>query len=142
MRGYTTQEDAGEAYSATVTSQYSMKPGNQVTILLIPIGSWYIQYAQAYIQSRLGGKDDIASHNIARAFADQGRPVPGSDTIQTIFDSVRKVPIPKGGLFLEKSQLWMGEGQYNFSDKIKFAEVIVGGNVKKYILEFKRNYFH
>jgi hypothetical protein len=28
--GYTTQENAGEAYSATVTSQFLMKHGNQV----------------------------------------------------------------------------------------------------------------
>jgi outer membrane receptor protein involved in Fe transport len=58
-----------------------------------------------------------------------------------LFDSVRKVPIPNGGLFLEKSQLWMGEGQYNFNGKIKFAEVIIGGNVKKYILDSKGTLF-
>ena len=142
LRGYTTQEDAGEAYSATVTSQYfneawkpSYNPSN-------PLGSWYIQYAQAYIQSRLGGANDITSHNLARGFADQGRPVAGSDRFNHLFDSVRKVPIPAGGLFVEKSQMWMGEGQYNFKDKIKFAEVIVGGNVKKYILNSKNTLFY
>ncbi|TAL43147.1 MAG: TonB-dependent receptor, partial [Chitinophagaceae bacterium] len=58
----------------------------------------------------------------------------GSAQFKHIFDSVRNVPIPKGGLFLEKSQLWMGEGQYNLADKIKFAEIIIGGNAKNYIL--------
>ena len=36
----------------------------------------------------------------------------------------------------------MGEGQYNFSDKIKFAEIIVGGNLKKYILDSKGTLFY
>ncbi|HEY5968345.1 MAG TPA: TonB-dependent receptor [Chitinophagaceae bacterium] len=141
LRGYTTQEDAGEAYSATVTSIFMNEAWKPSYNPLNPTGSWYIQYAQAYIQSRLGGKDDIASHNMARGFADQGRPAPGSDKFTHLFDSVRTVPIPKGGLFLEKSQLWMGEGQYSFSDKIKFAEVIIGGNVKKYILDSKGTLF-
>lgn len=141
LRGYTTQEDAGEAYSATVTTQLfneawkpSYNPAN-------PMGSWYLQYAQAYIQSRLGGASDINSHNAARAFADQGRPAAGSAQFNRIFDSVRSIPIPGGGLFVEKSQLWMGEGQYNLADKIKFADIIIGGNVKRYILSSKGTLF-
>ena len=141
LRGYTTQENAGEAYSTTVTSQYfneAWKPSYDPTNLM---GSWYIQYAQAYIQSRLGGLNDLQSHNAARSFADQGRPTPGSTQFKQLFDSVRNVPIPNGGLFVDKSQLWMGEGQYNFTDKIKFADVIVGGDVKEYVLGSKGTIF-
>ena len=141
LRGYTTQENAGDAYSATVTSQYfneawkpSYNPAN-------PMGSWYLQYAQAYIQSRFGGGSDIISHNMARGFADQGRPTQGSAQFKHLFDSVRTVPLPKGGLFLDNSQLWMTEGQYNFKDNIKFAELIIGGNLKKYILSSQGTIF-
>ena len=161
LRGYTTQENAGEAYSATVTSQYFNEAWK-------PSGVWYQQYAQAFLipaavtwlqaygtamasgqsQSQASTTADAAVtpgfqnfHNMGRAAADQGRPLPGSIQFNHFFDSVRKVPIPKGGLFVEKSQLWMGEGQYNLSDKIKFAEVIVGGNVKKYILDSKGTLF-
>ena len=35
----------------------------------------------------------------------------------------------------------MGEGQYNFSNKIKFAEIVVGGNWKKYVLNSKGTLF-
>jgi hypothetical protein len=65
------------------------------------------------------GADDNTAHNIARTYADNGRPVAGSSEFKQIFDQVRKTPIPNGGLFLEKSQLWMTEGQYNFSNKNK-----------------------
>jgi outer membrane receptor protein involved in Fe transport len=141
LRGYTTQENAGEAYSATLASQFfneAWKPSYNPSD---PAASWYPQYAGAYIQARLQGADDITAHNIARSYADNGRPVAGSSEFKQIFDQVRKTPIPKGGLFLEKSQLWMTEGQYNFSNKIKFAEIIVGGNWKKYVLNSKGTLF-
>ena len=153
IRGYTTQENAGEAYSATVTSQFFNEAWK-------PSGTWYQQYAQNYLVPAatvwlqtyaLNGSVAAADaavvaanmnfHNMGRSAADVGRLIPGSAQFTHVFDSVRSVPIPKGGLFLEKSQMWMGEGQYNFSDKIKFAEVIIGGNVKKYILNSKGTLF-
>ena len=141
LRGYTTQENAGEAYSATVTSQYFNEAWKSTFNPANPLGSWYIQYAAAYLQSLAAGLNDLQSHNMARAFADQGRPAVGSPQFKHLFDSVRSVPIPNGGLFVDKSQLWMGEGQYNFADKIKFADVIVGGNVKEYTLSSKGTVF-
>ncbi|HSU28451.1 MAG TPA: TonB-dependent receptor [Chitinophagaceae bacterium] len=168
LRGYTTQEDAGEAYSATVTTQLfneawkrSYNPSNVN-------GSWYPQYTgafaqgagavytQAYTQALMGGQNAqqanttaqaavLASapqlHNAARAYADQGRPTAGSETFQQIFDQVRMIPIPNGGRFLDKSQLWMLEGQYNFKEIIKFAEVVTGFDMKKYILNSKGTIF-
>ena len=135
IRSYTTQEDAGEAYSATITSQYlneawkrSFDPTN------IP-GSWYPQFTGAYLQARMMGADKLTALNAARAYADQGRPAAGSDQFKQIFDAIRKVPIPDGGMFKEKSQLWMHEGQYTFGNASKNVEVIVGGNYKKYILD-------
>ena len=142
LRGYTTQEDAGETYGATVTTQLlneSWKPSYNPAN---PFGSWYIQYAQAYIGKRLTGGNDIDAHNAGRNLADNGRPAPGSTLFNHLLDSVRMLPIPRGGRFIEKSQLWVGEGQYNFSDKIKFADVIVGGDVKKYILNSEGTLFY
>lgn len=141
LRSYTTQENAGEAYSATVTAQIfneawkpSYNPSNAT-------GSWYVQYAGAYVQAKLQGVPEATAHNMARTVADQGRPLPGSETFKQIFDQVRKTPIPNGGLFLEKSQLWMTEGQYNFSRAIKFVDLVVGGNIKKYLLDSKGTLF-
>ena len=135
LRGYTTQEDAGEAYTATVTSQYLNEAWKSSQL-------WFPEYVGAFVQARSGGAPEAMAHTIARGYSDRNRPAPGSDKFTHLFDSIRTVPISKkGGLFLEKSQLWMGEGQYNFSDKIKFAEVIIGGNVKKYILDSKGTLF-
>lgn len=141
LRSYTTQEDAGQAYSATVTSiifNEAWKPSfNQNDIP----GSWYPQYTGAFMAALQAGASKADAHTAARAFADRDRPVPGSPEFNAIFDQVRKTPIPQGGRFLETSQLWMSEGQFNFSNIVKFAEIVVGGNIKKYILDSKGTLF-
>jgi outer membrane receptor protein involved in Fe transport len=168
LRGYTTQEDAGEAYSATAAPlvfneswKRSYNP-NDVN------GSWYPQYFGAFLQgaatvfqqaygaAKAAGQSDqqamvaaqnaelnaaLALHQGARAYADIGRPEPGSTRFKQIFDQVRKIPIPNGGRFLEKSQLWMTEGQYNFTNLFNFSDLIVGANWKKYILDSKGTLF-
>jgi outer membrane receptor protein involved in Fe transport len=127
IRSYTTQEDAGEAYSATIATQYlneAWKKSQQ----------WYPEYVGAYLGAIYMGANSAQSHTAARGYADIGRPEAGSTQFNQLFDQVRKTPIPDGGLFKEKSQLWMTEGQYTFGDAEKNAEVIVGGNYKRYVL--------
>jgi len=140
LRSYITQENAGEAYSATLVGQYLNEAWKRSYDPSNPAGSWYVQYSGAYLQALSQGATESMAHNIARAYADQGRPLPGSETFKQIFDQVRKTPIPNGGLFLEKSQLWMTEGQYTLS-QIKFANIIIGGNWKKYVLNSKGTLF-
>ena len=134
LRGYTTQENAGESHNLTVTTQLfneAWKPSTQ----------WYQQYAFAYLNAKQAGRPDLEAHNIARSVADQGRPVAGSEAFRNIFDAVRKKPIPEGGLFLDKTDLYQVEGQYNLSNTIKFAEVLAGGNWKQYVLNSEGTLF-
>jgi outer membrane receptor protein involved in Fe transport len=136
LRGYTTQEDAGDSYAATTITRYfneAWKPSNP---------TWYTQYVGAFLQSYATGMNYNEAHSAARAFADQGRPEPHSTEFNQIMDNLKKIPISKGGgLFLDKSDLWMAEGQYNLSSSFKFAEVIIGGNYKKYILNSQGTIF-
>ena len=127
LRTYTTQENAGEAYSATVATQYFNEAWK-------PSQTWYPEYVGAFVGATNAGLSADKANIAARNYADRNRPIAGSKEFQHLFDSVRSVPIPNGGLFREQSQLWMTEGQYNFS-KIKFAEIIVGASYKKYILD-------
>lgn len=135
IRGYTTQEDAGDSYASTIITRYF----NEVWK---PSQNWYGEYIPAFLNAVGTGSDYNTAHIKARAFADRDRPMPGSTRFNQIFDSLRTVPISKGGgLFLDKSDLWMAEGQYNLSSKIKFAEVIIGANYKKYILNSQGTIF-
>jgi outer membrane receptor protein involved in Fe transport len=134
LRSYTTQEDAGEAHSATISAQFLNEAWKRSFDPTDIPGSWYPQFTGAYLQARMAGADKMTALNIGRAFADQGRLQAGSAQFKQTLDVVRKVPIPGGGLFKEKSQLWMHEGQYTFGDASKNIEVTAGGSFKKYIL--------
>lgn len=144
IRAYTTQENSGDAFNATVTSQLfneawkrSYDPTSPQTVA----GSWYPQYAYAYLSARVQGADVTTANNAARSFADAGRPVPGSPTFKTIFDQVVSKPIPAGGKFLDRTDLYQTEGQYNFTDQIKFADVTVGASYRLYRLNSQGTLF-
>lgn len=134
LRGYTTQENSGESYNLTVTTQLFNEAWK-------PSTTWFPEYAVAFVNSKLAGRSDIDAHNIARGVADQGRPVAGTPQFRNIFDAVRRRPIPQGGLFLDRSDLYMVEGQYDFKDIIKFADIMVGGNWKQYVLNSQGTLF-
>ena len=88
-------------------------------------------------------QSDIAAHNAARAVADQGRPAPGSAEFKQIFDKVRSIPISQGGgLFVDKTNLYNVEGQYNLTPYTsKFADILVGANYKRYVLNSEGTLF-
>ena len=132
LRAFTTQEDAGQSYNATVTTRLlneAWKPSGGST-------GWYAQYGQAFLGAKLAGQTDINAHNIARALADQGRPAPGSVQFKQLLDQVRSVPISKGGgLFVDKTNLYNIEGQYNLSQYTsQIADIVIGANYKRYVL--------
>ncbi|MEO5684543.1 MAG: TonB-dependent receptor [Chitinophagaceae bacterium] len=146
LRAYTTQEDAGESYNATVTTRLlneAWKPSGGSN-------GWFAQYSQAYVGARLTGASDFNAQTIARATADDivnksttGRPDPGTTRFNTYLNQVRGVPISKGGgLFLDKTNLYMVEGQANLSPVTKnVADIIVGANYKRYLLNSEGTLF-
>ncbi len=138
LRGYTTQENAGESYNLAATTQnfnesWKPSPGNT---------GWFAQYGQAYVQNKLAGMSDIDAHNAARATADVGRPALGSQAFKDMYDKVRKLPVPIGGALLDKSDLYCVEGNYNLSYITKaVADIIVGADYKKYSLNSEGTLF-
>ncbi len=49
-------------------------------------------------------------------------------------DSLKKLAIPAGGKFNDKTNLYVAEGMYNFSDLIKWADISIGASTKEYVL--------
>ena len=139
LRGYTTQENAGESYNTTVATRLfneSWKPSGGAT-------GWFSQYSQTYLGARLGGATDANAHTIARAQSDIGRPLAGSPQFVKSYDSIRKVPIKNGGaLLLDKSDLYSLEGTYNLSHLTgKWVDLLVGGSYKQYVLNSEGTLF-
>lgn len=145
VRAYTTQENAGEAYNATITTRIFNEKWK-------PSPTWYQEYVLAFLQAKLGlvgpgpagnPADNLISHNVARGVADVGRPVPGTPTFNSLFDQVRSVPIKKGGgLLVDASDLYHAEGQYNFTHLTgKVFDLIAGASIKRYSLNSEGTVF-
>ncbi len=138
LRAYTTQENAGGTYNLAATTQNfneAWKPSPGST-------GWYAQYGQTFLGAKLAGMTDLNAHTAARAFADIGRPVVGTAAFNELYDKIRKIPVPSGGALLDRSDLYGVEGSYNLSSFThSFADIIVGGNFKKYSLNSQGTLF-
>ena len=143
VRAYTTQENSGNSYNLTATVSYFNE-------LWKPTEVWLPEYVAGYITGRSNGMNDQQAHIAARAFADQGRPVPGTTQFAQQFNFIKGVPIGKpaagakygGGRFLDKTDLYAVEGQYDFSHLTNgFMDVLVGANYKRYVLNSQGTLF-
>lgn len=136
LRGYTTQENAGEAYNATVL-------GRLMQEAFRPSTSWYPLYLanyEGYMESLYNSNtvpSNANAHTFARAAADAGRPLPGTTAFNLLKKQVRTTAIPQGAKFLDQSDLYAVDARLNFSDVLGFTdkfEVIVGAGWKQYVL--------
>lgn len=141
IRSYTTRENSGDAYNATIATQLFNEAWKPSYNAANAAGSWFPQYAGAYLQSRLQGATPAAANLFARNAADIGRPVPGSTQFNNILGQVTSIPIPRGGKFLDRTNLYQTEGQYNLTNAVKFAEVLVGVSWRRFVLNSQGTLF-
>lgn len=137
VRAYLTATDAGDSYNMAAL-------GGQVNERISPIKEqWAPTYAQTFVLAMQGyipgvpAGDVNAAHAAARAQADAGRPAVGSAEFNQLVEDVRNDYFqrePEGAKFIDNSRLYHGEFNYNFKDKITFAEIQLGGNVRRYSL--------
>jgi outer membrane receptor protein involved in Fe transport len=136
LRAYTTQENSGESFNTTATARLFNESWK-------PSPTWYQQYAFNYLSNKVSGVNDYDAHLQARALADAERPKAGSAAFRAGFDAVRLKPISQqGGRLVDKTDLYSVEGNYNLSDVTgNFADVLVGANYKKYVLNSEGTLF-
>jgi len=129
LRAYTTQERSGKSYTAGLATIYLNEAWK-------PSQTWFGQYVGAYAQAAAAGQNAAAADVTARGIADQGRPVPGSDAFNTLYNAVStgSIATGKGGAFQDNSNLYHAEGVYNFKNQIKVVDLLVGANVRQYQL--------
>jgi outer membrane receptor protein involved in Fe transport len=129
VRGYFTTEDGGNSYDMLFTGLNINRQWKADNV-------WFGQYAGAYISSTLlGGATPDQAHAIARATADTGRLVPGTDAFKNAFNRVIADPnVLTGSKLVDNSYMYHSDANYNFKDIIKFAEIQVGGSFRLYEL--------
>ena len=138
LRGYTTQERSGDAFAVGIAAQGINEAWKPSTL-------WFPQYVGAFAQARAGGMDNAMAHDAARAFADQGRLVPGTAAFDAAKNAVVNRPIPGnatgvGAKFVDKTNLYHVEGSYKFTE-VKWADFIIGANFRTYQLDSEKTIF-
>jgi outer membrane receptor for ferrienterochelin and colicin len=128
VRGYTTTEDGGNSYDMLFT-------GININRKWKDDRTWFGQYAGAFIQSTLGGATPAGAHQIARNAADSGRLIPGTAGFVNAFNQVTsEASVLSGSKLVDNSRIYHSDVNYNFKDKVKFAEIQVGGSYRLYEL--------
>jgi iron complex outermembrane receptor protein len=137
VRGYITATDAGKSYNmAALGGLINERISPTATQWAPTYGQTFVLAMQGYVPGVPAG-DANAAHQAARAQADATRPAVGSAEFNNLVQSVRNDYFqrnPAGAKFIDASRLYHAEFNYNFKDKIQFAEVQIGGNVRRYSL--------
>lgn len=133
LRAYTTQQQAegwNIGQTAININQIWKPMGNTTT-------GWARDFAAAFAAN--GG-----NIGAARAAADQGRILPGSDRFNDLRDAISGTfttdLVPgltnvRGTRFRDNSQMFHYEGMYNFRNQIKFVDLVVGASLRRFLLE-------
>ncbi len=135
IRAYASLEDSHDSYNAKGLGQLIGKTwvrdmnGNVVSTDKAD-STWFKRYEEAFLGNVNGVTE--SSHSDARAFADEGRYLPGSPEFNVEKDRLIKTQGLNGAGILSQSKLFHVEGQYDFSDKIKVLNLLVGGNFRRY----------
>ncbi|PCH77319.1 MAG: hypothetical protein COB98_03755 [Flavobacteriaceae bacterium] len=145
VRAYVTDEDAGNSFDsrfAAINVNRSWKrdapnPDNPLE------PSWFGDYAKAYLGAVLyqGATKDQA-HVAARAAADSGRLIPGSDEFKAVLDKVRSDgDLSTGAKFVDRTKLYHSDANYNFNHLIDFVDLQIGGSYREYSLNSEGTIF-
>jgi outer membrane receptor protein involved in Fe transport len=155
VRGYITSENAGDSYDMQFTAL-------NINSLAKTNTGWFTDYATMYLNSQIflgttATQADVLARNYATyninpyssfapfsSFVPNGQAQfqPGSVEFQNAFKTVTNDPnLQTGSKFLDKSQLYHADGNYNFKDLLKFAEIQVGGSYRKYVMDSQGTIF-
>ncbi|TBW27759.1 TonB-dependent receptor [Gramella sp. KN1008] len=129
VRGYITDEDAGDSYDTRFAAININRVWKSDQL-------WFGEYAGAFVQARNQGASEDQAHAIARQFADTGRLVPGTQEFKQAFNEVVSDPdFTTGAKFQDQSQLKHIDANYNFSHLTDaFTDIQVGGSFRQYKL--------
>ncbi|WP_271765597.1 TonB-dependent receptor [Aquimarina algiphila] len=129
VRGYLTDESAGDSYDTRFT-------GININRSWKDDPTWFGEYAGAFVQATLAGVLPEQAHALARQTADTGRILPGTPEFQQAFEAVTNdADLATGSKFQDATQLRHVDVNYNFSHITSdFADIQVGGSFREYKL--------
>ena len=133
---YVNIENTGKSYNARSMAENidrTFKPDNP----------WYADYSNRFTSAMNAGSTVAEAHHLARATADQGRPVPGTEAFSNMISQLRNINNWDYGAALRvKSQMYHGDIQYDLSSVVKnHIHLLTGGDYRSYVIVPDGNYF-
>lgn len=146
VRGYTTQENAGDSYIGDAVGSFMNEAYSPSSVWIPTYVTYFSENRRAMGQGLITVASDITLHNNARALADANRYQPGSMQFINTANQIKNTSVNKSGgsKFLDRSDLYSAEGQLNLSDAAKFSdklEVIIGAQWKQWALNSQGTIF-
>lgn len=144
VRAYSNQEDSQDSYNSRSLGQLINRMwvkdlnGNTVAPAQAD-ATWFQRYTAAYngIVNGVSGQN----HTAARAFADQGRILPGTAAFESASEQLIKTQGLNGAGIFSRCGLKHIEGMYDFSELLKVVNVQVGANFRRYYLDTQGTLF-
>lgn len=135
VRAYRTATDDGDSYNMDALGAFLNERVSPSSAEWVPnYLQNYILAIQGYVPGVQGGNQS-AAHTAARAAADASRNALTDAQVQDLIQQSRTENLqndPFGAGFVEGSQMYHGEFNYNFKNQIDWAEIQIGGNVRRY----------
>ena len=144
VRAYSNQEDSEDSYNSRSLGQIINRlwvkdlSGNTVAAGQAD-ATWFQRYSAAY-KGTINGIT-AQNHTTARAFADQGRLLPGSAAFDAARDQLIHTQGLNGAGIFSRCGLKHIEGMYDFSELLKVVNIQVGANYRKYYLDTQGTLF-
>ncbi len=146
VRGYTTQENAGDSYIGDAVGSFVNEAYSSSGTVWLPT------YMGTFSEGRrLNGASnvfpsDFTLHTSARTSADVNRLQPGTPQFNAAANAIKKLAVnkPGGAKFLDKSDLYATEAQVNLSDALRFSdkvEIITGVQWKQWVMNSQGTIF-
>jgi iron complex outermembrane recepter protein len=128
IRGYATLENSGDSYDSRFLAWNLNRTWKSDA-------QWFTEYAQGYGGAlQQGIAPGQPAHEAARAWADRGRLQPNTAEFNREKNRIATTTdFRRGAKFDDQTNLYHAEGQYTF-DKVKFADILVGGSYRLYDL--------
>jgi outer membrane receptor protein involved in Fe transport len=136
VRAYTTQENAGNSFDMVATATLLNEAYSPTATQWAP--TYLATYGPAFGAALAAGQSPAQAYTTAsaaaRTAAEVNRYQPGTAAFNNSVDSLKKLAIPYGGKFNDQTDLYVGEGMYNFSDMVKWANITVGVSTREFVL--------
>ena len=128
IRAYRSSSESGDSYDCRFLS-FNMNRAWKTD------KQWFTEYSKAYA----GAIPTVTkgNHDAARAYADNGRLLPGDERFNTVKDSVSGLSNLGGfgSRYGDESFFYHGETQYHFDEVIKAIDLVAGANYRFYNME-------